>query len=437
MKLNTKLQEHPNLRIVWIVCALGLFIDGYMLYISSITLPFISHYYTPSDLQLGLIQSSSFIGATLGAIIVGKISDKIGRRSLLIFNLCFFVVVALLSSLAWSVSSLIVFRFLTGVGVGMDYPICASYLTEMSSKKNSGRNLAGAMFANCLASPVGVLFAWIIFTIHPELNAWRWMFASCMIPAIAALIIRSKLPESQIWIENKRNEKKSDKEYNKYYSLLFNKKYIFATIIFSTTWLLMDIAYYGIGLFTPMILESLHVASDSNFLTSASTVIKSTLYVNIFVVIGAYAAIHAIQKLQNVRLQMIGFLASFAGLAMLAFSTTNSQVLNTIIIFAGFIMFNFFINLGPGITTYSLPAQFYPTKIRATGHGFAAGTAKFGAFLGTLLLPLLQDKVGIYITVAIIAGALFVAFILSSFINLTENNIAQEDISISNELLVN
>ena len=424
------LEKNKSLQLVWLVCALGLFIDGYMLYISSITLPFISHDYSPSDLELGLIQSSSFIGATIGAIVVGKISDKIGRRSLLIFNLCFFIVVALLSSLAWSVPALIAFRFLTGIGVGMDYPICASYLTEMSSEKSSGKNLAGAMFANCLASPIGVLIAWIIFSLHPDMNAWRWMFASCIIPASIALFIRSKLPESRMWIEQKKKENIKDKDFNKYYSLLFTKKYILATILFSTTWFLMDIAYYGIGLFTPMILNSLDVSTDANFLTSASSVIKSTLYVNIFVVLGAYFAIFAIQKIKNIKLQMIGFISSFFGLFILAFSNTNNLFINTFIIFTGFIIFNFFINLGPGITTYSLPAQFYPTKIRATGHGFAAGTAKFGAFVGTLFLPILQDKVGIYTTVAIISCALLVAFMLSSFIKLIYSKNKNSDVSI-------
>ena len=110
---NKRLLAH-----VWIVCALGLFIDGYDLYISSVAEPFINALYHPTPFMIGLIQAAAPIGAALGALLIGRVADKIGRKSLLILNLLFFVLIALLSACAWDIVSLCVFRFLIGFGRG-------------------------------------------------------------------------------------------------------------------------------------------------------------------------------------------------------------------------------------------------------------------------------------------------------------------------------
>src|SRR5262249_39748656 len=116
---------------VWIVCALGLFIDGYDLYIASVAEPFINAIYHPSSLMIGLTQAVAPLGAVFGAIIVGRLADMLGRKSMLMINLIFFVLIAICSAFAWNITSLCVFRFLLGFGVGADYPICAAYLAEM------------------------------------------------------------------------------------------------------------------------------------------------------------------------------------------------------------------------------------------------------------------------------------------------------------------
>ncbi len=413
-------QLTPRLiKLVCIVCSLGLFIDGYVLYISSVALPFINASFHPTSFMLGLIQASAPIGATVGAIAMGRISDKIGRKSMLIFNLVFFVVVVLLSSLATGTLSLIFFRFLIGMGVGMDYPICASYMAEMTPENKTGQAMAIAMFVNCLASPVGVLVAWCLYTFHPTMDVWRWMFATGAIPALIALAFRAKLPESFLWKAHQRlaaKNKKNQSSSAAYRKMFSKSSYLKVTLGLCAAWFLMDIAYYGIGLFTPTILSALNIDGSGNFITKAGEVLKSTLYLNSIICLGALCSIFIINKINNVRLQAIGFLLSFIGLFMLAFSHSFSPMVNTSIVFTGFIMFNFFINAGPGITTYLLPAKIYPTDIRATGHGFASGCGKLGAFTGALMLPLLQEHFGIYITVCIISFALLAGYAVSTLI---------------------
>lgn len=422
------MEEHYNKRLtlhVWIVCALGLFIDGYQLYISAIAEPFIKTLYHPTPFMTGLTQAAALIGAALGAITIGRMSDWLGRKNLLIFNLIFFVIIALFSACAWSDVSLCVFRFLIGFGVGADYPICAAYLAEMAPKKKANQLIAAAMFINCLASPVGALAGWMMYRYHPSLDVWRWMFASGAIPAVIGLLLRAKLPESFLWKAHQQFKKSHSQEKTSYQKL-FSPSLIKVTLCLGMSWFLLDISYYGIGLFTPFILQAVHISDQADLLNSAGDMLASTLLINSFIMLGAGAVIFFIGKANPIKLQKLGFILSFVGLLILSLSRTHHGSFTTEMIFGGFILFNFFANFGPGITTYLLPATMYETDIKATGHGFAAGLGKLGAFVGAVFLPVLQAHVGIYVTVGLLSITLLMGWLLTNMLDQRDFKQAEE-----------
>jgi MFS family permease len=394
-------------RLVLCVCALGLFIDGYDLYISAIAEPFINERYHPTPFLIGIIQACAPLGAVLGAVVMGRIADLIGRKTMLVANLLFFVIIALLSSLAWNITSLCVFRFLIGFGVGADYPIVAAYLAEMIEPAKRAKAMAIIMFVNCIASPIGALVAWFTFSLYPHIDAWRILFALGALPAILGLVLRAKLPESLTW----RAQKKLASRHNKNYSSLFQSPLKQQTIILCACWFFMDISYYGIGLFTPSILHALQLNGSVSFLTNAAQVLKSTLFVNLFTMAGAFSVIFFITKIDLINLQKFGFLAAFVSILFMASHPSFSYVL------LGFMLFNFFINFGPGITTYYLPTVIYPSSIKASGHGLASGFGKLGAVVGTLFLPALQHQVGIHATLGMLSITLLIGFLLTKRLN--------------------
>lgn len=418
---------------IWTVCALGLFVDGFDLYITSVAEPLFRKAFTLSPTMLGLTQAAAPIGAALGAILIGRVSDKVGRKKMILFNFILFVVAALLSAVAWNVFSLILFRFLVGFGVGADYPICAAYMTEMSPDASRGRLIASAMFINCLASPIGVAVAYGLFSLCPHVYAWRLMFAFGAVPALAGLFLRARLPESFVWKVSQKVSVKAGAS-KAAYRHLFKGKYLKATIALGFSWLLMDISYYGIGLFTPDLLSALHFVTSSDFLTNTRSVVKSTLFLNAFVALGALASIFVIDRMPRIRLQKLGFLAAFLGLFVLAMSQMVFHQVAVSVVFISFIVYNFFINMGPGATTYLLPAEIYPTEIRATGHGVASGAAKFGAFLGAILLPDVQLLVGVHTLLLFLSFALLFGYFLT---NLLKNYLGEPESSavIYDELL--
>src|SRR5205823_2158873 len=104
-------------------------------------------------------------------------------------------------------------------------------------------------------------------------------------------------------------------------------------------------------------------------------------------------------------LQLLGFAGMTLGLALLAVtgSLPGGTGANTPLVFLGFALFNLMVNLGPNATTYLLPAELFPTELRASGHGLAAASGKVGAAVGIFLLPLLRSSFGLSTTLAVVA----------------------------------
>ncbi|MBP2134299.1 MFS family permease [Methanomicrobium sp. W14] len=185
--LHRKLDESemsPMHWKIWFLSSMGIFLDGFDLFIISIALPLIIAQFEPGSVMTGLIGSAAVIGSIIGAAAGGKISDKLGRKAIYIVDLILFLVFSLMTTFAWDIYSLILFRFLLGIGIGADYPICASYVSEFMPAGNRGRMLIGAfsfqavgMFA---AAGCGLLILWA----YPEPVSWRLMLIAGCIPAV-------------------------------------------------------------------------------------------------------------------------------------------------------------------------------------------------------------------------------------------------------------
>jgi nitrate/nitrite transporter NarK len=100
------------------------------------------------------------------------------------------------------------------------------------------------------------------------------------------------------------------------------------------------------------------------------------------------------------------------------------------LILLGFSVFNIMLNIGPNATTYLLPTEVYPTRLRATGHGVAAAAGKVGAVVGTFGLPLAVAAYGIRPTMAVIAvlSILGLAFTIAAKIETTGKVLTDEDV---------
>ena len=108
---NTRLSRH-HLKI-WFLSAMGVFMDGFDLFIIAVALPLIQHQWQIGAAEAGLIAAAAPLGAIFGAGVFGRFTDKMGRRTMLILSVMFFVVFTSLSAFAWSPLSLMGISFST------------------------------------------------------------------------------------------------------------------------------------------------------------------------------------------------------------------------------------------------------------------------------------------------------------------------------------
>jgi MFS family permease len=417
--------EPPHTRSVSVLCSLGLFIAGYIFYSSSLIESFYASEFHLTSWQIGMAQSSVPLGAMLGAVLAGRLADLVGRHRLLVSNFLILVVTAILGALSFDFYSLCLSRIMSGCLAGTLYPLCAAYLTEMTAEASVARQSAILMFINCLAAPVACIVAIILSCLYPEHVLWRMITICYAVPSLAAYLLSKKLPESREWL-SAAEEKASCAgsgtnpvpNISVGLKILFSQSYRNVTVCLLGAWFLMDIAYYGINFFVPYLLQVIEIKSFSASFNHqfhsvlSNETIWGTFIINIFFMLGALSAIFIVEKVNLIQLQKYGFLFASISLFLLAGYFYSGLQYNYAVIVL-FVVFNFALNLGPDVTTYLLSATSYPVEIRGSGHGMNAGFAKFGSFLGVLLLPRLQDLWGYQFVILLLSMLLFTAYILS------------------------
>lgn len=404
----TRLQKR-----VWLLSAMGVFLDGFDLFIIAIALPLIAVELHATSWVQGMVGAAAVAGAIAGATTLGSLADRFGRRSLFIVDLAIFAVSSLLSALAWSLPSLIAFRFMVGIGVGADYPIAAAYLAEFMPARLRGRMLVAAFSFQAFGMLFGAATGIAILLLHPSPGAWRWMLGAGLVPTIALVAARSGIPESEHWSRHAENRAVAAGTSASYWSL-FSDRYLRRTLLATVPWSLMDITLYGVGMFTPTILAALSLVGHGNFRSTDLASSEGTALLDIFLLIGFGLNIWLVERLGRIRLQALGFMGMAVGLLLLSLSAfQHHEPRRMALVLSGFAIFNLMVNAGPNGTTYLLPAELFPTELRASGHGLAAAAGKLGAVVGIFFLPVLRARLGIGTTVAIAAGVSLLGLVVT------------------------
>ena len=176
------------------------------------------------------------------------------------------------------------------------------------------------------------------------------------------------------------------------------------TMLVSLPWMLMDVATYGVGLFTPVILGAMHLGDDKAGPIAADFAgAEGSAAVDAFLIIGFAASLWAVPRFGRITMQVAGFSGMALGMLLLLFAamTDNGAKAHLVFVIGGFMLFNFAMNAGPNATTFTLAPTLFPTAIRASASGFAAACAKIGAAFGTFVVPQLQGAWGLVGVVAV------------------------------------
>lgn len=423
--------------LLWLLSAGLIALDGFDFFIVGVAIPFIERDFGVGAAATGLLATAAIAGSLIGALTLGAITDRVGRQEMLLVDIILFVVASIGSALAWNLESLIIFRFLLGVAIGADYPISVSYITENVPERLRGVMVIGAFTFQAVGAlfgaVVGIVVIWSFTQASVNLDlvvnyAWRVMFGVGLVFAIGVAVLRFQflLESPSYYIAKGKYEEASEAasillakpivitsetdpaslEPQLEYSALFSSKYVGQTLLASIPWFLQDIATYGIGIFTPIIISTLAFATETNFMAKAMNGAFGAAVVDLFLILGFLLAIALVDRWGRIPLQITGFVGMALGLTILAIAGDSplNNGTNLVLVFTGFIIFNLLMNAGPNATTFLLSGEVFPTSIRASGAGLAAATAKTGAIVGTYGLPILQSSLDLTTVLLIFSG---------------------------------
>lgn len=188
-------------RRVVVAIGLGLFFEVYEIFLSGSIATALKAQYHLGGTTLQLLMASSFIGMFIGAAVFGRIADRIGRRRAFLLNLVWFSVCSALAAVAPTVALLVAARFLAGIGIGAEYPVADSYLSDVLPKAHRGRLAAWAYTCSFLAVPaLGFLALGLSGRTVLGVDGWRVLLLMGAAGALFVILLRRGLPESPRWL---------------------------------------------------------------------------------------------------------------------------------------------------------------------------------------------------------------------------------------------
>ncbi|POB09061.1 hypothetical protein CO251_17020 [Sulfobacillus sp. hq2] len=389
--MTTNLESSGSvLRRIRLVSSLGIVLDGYNLSVIAVALVPLTRFYRLTAGQTGLLASAMLLGSIGGGLAAGVLADWLGRKRLLLWDLVIFMVFSLLSAVLNSYMWLVVARFIVGLAVGADYAISPTYLAEFAPPKTRGFHMGYIWLAWSVGAVVSFGLGVMVVDWLPNAWSWRVLFGLATVPAAVALGIRRVLPESLHWLQDRHGTSRIGGK--KIPEVVPMRRWLLATI----PWFLMDFSTYGLGLLLPLFLKS-------NGLTSITGAIVGTGVAALSGGIGSAWAMFQLDRTGRIGLQMRGFFLSGIGLMGLAVALwLNVRVFALLL--GGLMVVNLLNGSGPGTTCGIIPAEIFPTRIRATALGISTAFSRIGAITGVFVLGFAEVRWGLGAVLAI-AGA--------------------------------
>lgn len=413
-----------------ITSGMGFFTDAYDLFVIGVVSTLLKNVWHISTLDISLLSSTALLSAALGAIIFGRIADRLGRKFVYGYELLVLAAGAIASAFSPNVLWLLFFRFVLGLGIGGDYPVSATLMSEYSNRYDRGKLITLVFSTQALGLIIGPLLTVLLLVsgVNQDLT-WRILLAAGAIPALATFWLRRQIAESprfamahgnvkeaeqavQMVVHGRRDGRTSGlhqqltdgtlKKINPAIKVvvdgdgmsvqrgktvstreLLTTRHFFIWLLGAAgTWFLLDVSYYGTTVSTPLVIK---------LFSPQTTLIENMLYTLLIFVVAALpgyiVAALTIDRLGRKRVQFIGFAMMALSYGVLFLFPALTQIVWTFLLFYG--LSYFFTEFGPNVTTFVLPAEIFPSAARTTAHGIAAATGKVGAFIGAFLFPLL------------------------------------------------
>jgi MFS transporter, PHS family, inorganic phosphate transporter len=421
------------------VAGMGFFTDAYDLFVIGIVVSLLKTQWALSTNQVSWLNSATLLASAFGAIIFGRVADILGRKKIYGYEVLILAAGAIASAFSPNYTFLLVSRIVLGVGIGGDYPVSATIMSEYSGKRSRGR-MVGLVFAMQGAGlVVGPLIASILLASGMSDNlVWRILLGIGAIPGLAVFYLRRQIHETPRFAlaggaheeaaaaiadatgqssgrkptaESTARHPQSVAEGFK--TLLHNRRMFIWLIGTAGAWMLLDFCYYGNSISQPEIIKLANPNASE-----LTTILLQLAIVAVFALPGYAVAIWLLDRIGRRTIQLLGFAMMALMFLLIGLIPAVTTTLAPFLVLYG--ISYFFTEFGPNMTTFIYPAELFPTEVRTTGHGISAGAGKLGAFIGAFLFPdILASSIGLR-GAMVICGIVAVAGLLLTFFTLPE-----------------
>ncbi|QTE31474.1 MFS transporter [Pengzhenrongella sicca] len=370
--------------------------------------------------ELSWIASAGFVGMAIGAGVGGLLADRLGRRQVFAATLLLYGLATGASALSWSVASLIALRFVVGLGLGAELPVASTLVSEFAPPRIRGRMVVALEAFWALGWTAAAVIGFLV--VPNGDSGWRWALALGALPALWAVVVRRSLPESVRFLVSTGRHDAAEATVRRFersagitpttparapaaparprVGPLPRVRDLLApglrdrTLTLWAVWFTVNFAYYGAFIWLPTVLHA-----------SGLSLVRSFGYTLIITLaqLPGYAASAVLVERWGRRPTLAAFLVGAAAAAgLFAGAAGSAQVLT-----AGMLLS--FFNLGAWGALYAITPELYPTRLRATGSGWAAGVGRIASILAPLAVPQLRALGGTPLLFEVFAAVFVVA----------------------------
>ncbi|WP_225033758.1 MFS transporter [Paraburkholderia sp. XV] len=450
--ISARLDRLPATRSVWklvVMLSLGFFFELYDLLYTG--------YVAPGIVKSGILTSTTqglfgttgiasfiatlFLGLFIGTIACGFLADRFGRRAIFTYSLLWYTVANVIMAFQETATGLNFWRFMAGLGIGVELVTIGTYISELVPKHIRGRAFACEQAVGFMAVPVVAFLAWLLVPRAPlGLDGWRWVVLIGAHGALFVWWIRRNLPESPRWLAQQRRvdeadrvmralEAKVEAEYGKplppaappvpvppsgRFGDMWVPPYLSRTLMLSIFNIFQTVGFYGFANWVPTLL-----------IKQGITVTTSLAYSSVIALaapVGPIIGLFIADKYE--RKSVIVAMAALIIVCGLWFSQTTAAAL--------LICLGVGLTLGSNIMSYSYhayQAELFPTSIRARAVGFVYSWSRFSAIFTAFFIASVLKYFGSTGVFVFIAGAMAIVMLVIGVMGPRTRGVALEEIS--------
>ncbi len=443
------LDTHVPGSLYWylaLLACVGGFLFGYDTADIGSALPFIPYHL--SDFAIGYLVAGASIGAAVGALAAGPLTDRFGRKSLLIIDVSIYAVGAILSAVAVNATMLLSARTLIGLAVGADSAIATAYIAEFAPRNRRG---ALSMIQQWMIT-VGILGSYIIALVILRVapgsatsSGWRLILGLGALPALIGVALRARMPESPRWLMEKGRVAQTSKalkqlgidvssqqvrqaadqlsadakERKGRRKELWTPGVKRALVLVSVFFVFQQITginvpfYYG-----PHVMSDFFKGPASDAVSAAIAGVEVTAILGAVNVVATFFGFRWIDKVGRRPLALGGFAGMMVFILVAALGVASmTGVPKTVVVMVGFSFFITSFAIGVGGTGWLIQGEYFPTDVRGRAAAIAAAVDWLANFAIIEAFPTLNQSLGLaWVMVGFAALALLAIVFVARFI---------------------